>query len=319
MPPFASLAADRSRLVVCAGLVALQWAAAGWAAHGGHRSGALALVVLQVVLLLPLALLSVVAAGTRLAGRVAGLVAGGVWVVLPLLAYGYLDGRARPSAHDVLLPRILGLADSGVFTAVVALAVALLLLVHALDRAGLRLAGAAGLAAGVACAFSAAAWVFLPGLAAAFALRRRPAALAAALACAAPGLLVGVLWHLHAPGTAVLAHWDPGTVGRNVLAFREYGWSQRVLQWLGVAATVAVLRLRHPAGPAAAIWFWLALLLQGSIMRGSAEAVPSTFLTALLSAFPAFVLMVAALPLLLPRLPVRIAARRGGEPRASHS
>jgi hypothetical protein len=293
------------------------WAAvtAPFAAAGPQAGdGLLALVVLQTVVLLPVALLATVAAASRLAGRAAGILVGLTWIVLPLVGYRYHDYRGRPGVRDHVLPQVLGLAESAAFPTIVALAVAFFLLVRALDLGTVAAAAWAGLATSVALAVSATAWVFLPALLVAFALRRRPAQLGAAAAAAIPGLLVLLLWHAHAPqAEAPLVHWDLGALNDNVRAFREYGWSMRVVQWLGIAATVAALRLRTPAAVAAVVWFWLALLFRGSVADSFAtpSGTPSTaFLTLLLPAFPAFVLMVAALPLLVPRLPDQLVRRQ---------
>lgn len=282
---------------------------APFAAAGSSPSAGLgALVLVQVVVLLPLALLAVAAAASRLAGRAVGAFAGVAWIGLPLLLYHFADFRFRPAVLDGALPSLLGLAESTAFPTLVALAVAGYLLVRALDSGQARDAAAAGLGASVALALSGVSLVFLPGLLGALALRRRPTALAASAAAVVPGLVAFALWHAHAPNAeAPLLHFAWSEFHGNVLGFREYFWSLRVVEWLPIAATVALLRHSPAVAVGFGSWFWLTALLRGTVPGTFATADPlhpsSELVVLLLPAFPAFVVSVAFLPLLVPRVP----------------
>jgi hypothetical protein len=286
---------------------------APFAAAGSSPSAGLgALVLVQVLVLLPVALLAVVGAASRLAGRALGVCAGVAWIVLPLLLHRFADFRLRPAVLDGALPSLLGLAESTAFPTLVALAVAGYLLARALDTGRTRDAAAAGVAASAALALSGASLVFLPGLLGAIAFRRRPVALAAAAAAVVPGLVALALWHAHAPhAEAPLLHFAWSQFRGNVLGFREYFWSLRVVEWLPIAGTVALLRRSPAVAIAFGSWFWLAALLRGTVpgtFATSDSLHPSSeFVVLLLPGYPAFVVLVAFLPLLVPRLPARLA------------
>jgi hypothetical protein len=286
---------------------------APFAAAGASTSAGLgALVLLQVLVLAPLALLAIVGAVTRLAGRALGVFAGAVWIGLPLLLYHYSDFRYRPAfLHDVL-PTFFGLAESTAFPTLVALAVGGYFAVRALGSRQLRDAVLTGLAVSVALAFSGAALAALPGFLAALAFCRRPRLVGAAAAAMAPGLLAFGLWHAHAPHaeTPVL-HFDWTQFHHNVMGFREYFWSLRVVEWLPIAGTVAVCRRSIAAALAFGGWFWLTVLLRGAVINTffTPDSLhPSgQFVILLLPAFPALVVLSSSLPLLVPRLPGRLA------------
>lgn len=285
---------------------------APFAAVGASPSAGLgALVLVQVLVLLPVALLSLVAAVSRLAGRWLGIFAGAVWIVLPLLLYRYADGRFRPVVLDGVLPTLLGLAESTAFPALVALSFALYLVVRALGSGSPRDATYAGLAISVALALSGAALLVVPGVLVALALRRRPVPVAAAAAATVPGLVALALWHAHAPhADAPLYHFDWRQFHANLMGFREYFWSLRVVEWLPIAGTLALLRRSLGVTVAVAGWFWLTVLLRGAgpDTFSTADSLhPSAeFLVLLLPTFAAFAALVGSLPLLLPRLPARL-------------
>jgi hypothetical protein len=286
---------------------------APFAAAGSAPSAGLAeLVLVQVVVLLPLALLSIAGAVARLAGRKLGTFAGIVWIALPLLAYRLFDYRMRPPMLDRFLPQVTGLAVTTAFPAVVALAAATYLLVRALDSGRAREAADAGLLASAAGALSIPALLLLPSVLAAFALSRRWRSLGTFGAAALPGLLAAVLWHAHAPhADAPLFHWNWGQFHANLMGFREYFWSLRIVEWVAIAGTVALLRRSLTLTVAIGVWFWTTVLLRGAVSDTFATTDPlhpsTAFLGMLLTALPAFVVMTAALPLLVPRLPTRLA------------
>ena len=99
--------------------------------------------------------------------------------------------------------------------------------------------------------------------------------------------------------------WDQFTT--NMAGLREFFWSQRLLEWLPLAGTIAVARRSVP----------LALLLGGwmisfGIVLGSqpeAGLAGGALFRILLPALPAYVLLVAAIPLLFPTLAVRLGTR----------
>jgi hypothetical protein len=88
---------------------------------------------------------------------------------------------------------------------------------------------------------------------------------------------------------------------------REFFWSARLAQWAPLAGLIAVLRVRRGA-IAALLGGWLAafLVVKGFSPRASIES--NTFWRLLMPAWPAYLLLFASIPLLIPTL-----ARRLGE------
>jgi hypothetical protein len=85
---------------------------------------------------------------------------------------------------------------------------------------------------------------------------------------------------------------------------REYFWSHRVLQWLPVAGAVAVARRSPRTAVALASWLGAYALLRAAQPGASVE--DGELFRALLPALPAYALLTAALPLLLPTLAARL-------------
>jgi hypothetical protein len=286
---------------------------APFAAAGASTSAGLgALVLLQVLVLAPLALLAIVAAVTRLAGRALGALAGAVWIGLPLLLYHYSDYRYRPAFLHVVLPTLFGLSESTAFPTLVALAVAAYFAVRALGSHQTTDAVITGLAISVALALSGAALAALPGFLAALALCRRPRLVGAAAAAMVPGLLAFGLWHAHAPhAEAPMLHFNWAQFHGNLMGFREYTWSLRVVEWLPIAGTIALCRRSIAAAVAFGGWFWLTVLLRGAVpdtfFTGDSLHPSGEFVLLLMPAFPALVVLTGSLPLLVPRLPARLA------------
>ena len=109
------------------------------------------------------------------------------------------------------------------------------------------------------------------------------------------------------PRPALVRPCGLGPVQRQHGGLREFFWSQRLLQWLPLAGAIAVGRRSVP----------LALLLGGwmlsfGVVEGSQRAAglgDGGIFRVLLPALPAYVLLAAAVPLLFPTLAVRLGAR----------
>ena len=90
----------------------------------------------------------------------------------------------------------------------------------------------------------------------------------------------------------------------NMAGLREYFWSHRVLEWIPLAGVIAVARCSLPAALALGGWLGGYVLFvaaqpevgldEGELFRG------------LLPAYPAYVLLAASLPLLVPTLVARL-------------
>jgi hypothetical protein len=291
------------------------------AAGSSPSAGLAALVLVQVILLLPIALLAFVGAVSRLAGRGAALIAGGIWVLLPVLGSRYFDFRARPVVINRLLPHLVGLVPSPGFVALVVLSLGFFFLARTLDADEHVVVPAVllGAAASVALACTGTSLLFAAGAAASLALARRRRSLLILTAAAVPGVTAFLLWHLLAPSAdAPLFHLDLRVLDANVAAFREYAWSMRVVQWLAVAGSIGLLRSGRVSAAGVALWFWLTVLLRGGVAgfaTGDPNHPSADFLAhVLLPAYPTLVLVIAALPLLVPSLPRRLPGREHADP-----
>ncbi len=100
----------------------------------------------------------------------------------------------------------------------------------------------------------------------------------------------------------------------NMAQLREFFWSARVLQWLPFAGAFAVARRSLPLMGLVAGWFAAFLLVKGTPPQSTVES--GSFFRLLMPAYPAYFLLGAALPLLVPgvarRVPKRLLPRRPG-------
>ena len=84
----------------------------------------------------------------------------------------------------------------------------------------------------------------------------------------------------------------------NMAQLREFFWSARVLQWLPFAGAFAVARRSLPLAGLLAGWFAAFLLVKGTPPQSTVES--GSFFRLLMPAYPAYFLLGAALPLLVP-------------------
>src|SRR5439155_8419688 len=100
----------------------------------------------------------------------------------------------------------------------------------------------------------------------------------------------------------------------NLLQLREHLWSDRILEFLAIAGIIALLIRSRRAGLFVGAWFIAFLLLKGTYINARVE--DGGFWRLLLPAFPAFVVLFASVPLLVPgvrlhaRPPTRLRAPR---------
>jgi hypothetical protein len=251
--------------------------------------------LLNVVVLGPLALVL----AYRLAARVGGLALGAwallAWVatpwVLPLFTLASYDATAR----DSVLPLVLGLTDEPGYAAGVALLASSALLAGPMLHEALGAGGAAA----IAIVLVPEAVVFLVPAAVALLAAWRPQELAAFLLAAAPALVV----------VAASRRPDFGELTFDALrasfgGLREYFWSQRVLQWLPLAGAIAIGRRSVPLALLVGGWFGAWVVIGAA--RAGVGFENGELVRALLPALPAYLLLGAALPLLVPTLAARL-------------
>jgi hypothetical protein len=297
-----------------------------------------AIVLLQTAVLLPVALLCVYGIAASFGGRLLGYAAAGLWVAVPFAVIPLWDERYHDRYVEQFLPQALGLTGLADFPSMVVLLVAAFFVVRSLATRGPSDAVLAGLVTGLAVAIKPANLLFLAGPAAAYLLARRGREAGAFAVALLPALVTLALWKqlglgqvpaLSLPearlaGAEQVAVSLPGPLGRYVdpdwdvfhrhyLELREYFWTVRILQWLPLAGLIAVARRSLPTAGLLAGWFAAFVVAKGGFVHAS---VPTgTLFRFLMPAFPAYFLLAAAIPLLLPEWGPRIAERFSPEGR----
>lgn len=298
-----------------------------------------AILLLNVLVLMPIAMAAIYGIGERLGGRLFGYWVLVVWIVAPLVGIRYTNAGFHERFTDLTLPAAFGLTALSDFPALVALTVAAYFLVRTIQRFSWPDAALAGGVTGFALGIKPSNGLFLGGAALALlAARHRRAALG--FACAlVPGVLVLAFWKWRglgylplfgsaaapvrvAAGSSPLPlgaldlhkylFFDWGHVQDNLDSVREYFWSVRVFEWLVIAGIVGLARRALWAAGLFGGWFLAFALIKGSDQYGNVN--DTSLLRMLIPAIPAFVLMLASLPLLVPGVAGRL--RRPAPPRA---
>lgn len=284
------------------------------------------LLGLQFLVLLPASLLLVYALATHIGGRPFAYWAAALWVFLPYLAVPLFVDRYHTQLVEQFMPHALGLSGLGDFPSTVALLLAAWLVLRALDDADLVAGVLGGLVTGFAIGIKPANLVFLPTPFLALAVARRwreglwfGAALVPALVTLAVWKYRGlgslpVLAVSAVPGVAMLpvavlddltrqVSWD--RLRENFDGLREFFWSVRVLEVIPLAGAVAIARFSLAKAAFFAMWLGAFVVLKGS--SEGASMASGSFFRLLMPAFPAFFLLAAAIPLLVPTVGPRIA------------
>lgn len=284
-----------------------------------------AIIVVQVVFLLPLAPLALYGIGRRLGGRLFGYWAAALWLVVPLVAIWYTDAGYHERFTEALLPQGFGLTAMGDFPAMIAALLSAYFLTRALcDEPGERLDSfIAGVAAGATVGIKSSTALFLVGPALAFIVARKPRAALVFTAGLVPAVvtLAVVKWRgygyvplFHASGgTRVAAsngavaalgglhnylpwHWHTFVTQLDLV--REHFWSARLVEWLVVAGAIGVCIRSRRLGALIVGWFAAIVILKTGSGRGDMEG--GNLLRLLMPAYPAFILMLASLVFLVP-------------------
>jgi len=284
----------RPRLLVAAAIL-FQWLTTLVVALRAADVSLGAIELLNIVVLGPLAL----ACAYRVAAHVGGVALGSwallVWVTAPWLVEALTLGSYSTTVQDRVLPLVLGLTAEPGYASGIALLVAVALL----TARGRREAAAAGVAAGVGIVLVPEALVFLVPVAVALLVAWRGQELGSFLLAAAPALLVVSVFRQPAFGELSL-----DALQANFGGLREYFFSQRLMQWLPIAGAIAVGRRSLPLALLLGGWFgsWVAT----AATRVGTGLEDGELVRVLLPALPAWVLLAAALPLLVPTLATRL-------------
>jgi hypothetical protein len=285
-----------------------------------------AIVLLNTLVLLPVALLCVYGIASRIAGRAFGYWVAAVWIALPYLGILFLEPGYHQKYTELTLPQLEGLTSVPDFPSTVALLVCAYFCLRALEG-GWHYGVAAGLAAGYSLAIKPSNAIFLVAPALLFLVQRRAAILTFA-AGIAPAVLALVIWKYRGLGELAAAPGEPVRLAGGVrgllhrihapqqnswqhlhqvlLALREHFWAARVLEWLPIGGALALLVRARRSFLLIAGWFAVYLLAKATYVQASVE--DASFWRIMMPAFPAFVLLGAAIVLAVPGVRARPAA-----------
>ena len=284
-----------------------------------------ALVLFNTVVLLPVTLLCIYGIAARIAGRLFGYFAAALWIALPYLGILAVQPGYHQKYTELTLPQSLGLSSVPDFPSTVGLIVAAYLALRAAEGASWHAAAGSGLAAGYAIAIKPSNALFLaaPAVLLLVVRRRQVLPFAAGLA---PALLTLALWKYRGLGEIAAAPAEPtrlalggglldrihrpelnswGHLHQVILGLREHFWLARVIEWLPLAGCTALLLRSLRGFLLVGTWFIAYLLVKGTYVLASID--DASFFRLLMPAFPAYVLLGAAVVLLVPRARARAA------------
>ena len=287
-----------------------------------------AIILLNVLVLLPLGLACMYGIGERIGGRIFGYWTALLWIVIPFIGIPYALHGYHQKWTELTLPTLLGLSAMSDFPSMIALTVGAYLCLRALDSRHWIWAAGAGFAVGFALAVKPSDSVFLVAPILLFLVFRwrvlLPFALGLVPCLAALGFWKvsgegNLPWRTSEPtrvvalGTGTFTHrylransWTQ--LHNNLLQIREHLWSDRILEFLVIAGLIALIVRSRRAAVFVGTWFFLFLFLKGTYVNARVE--DGTFWRLLMPAFPAFVLLATSVPLLAPGLRLRQAAAR---------
>lgn len=292
-----------------------------------------AIVLLNVLVLLPVAMFALYGIAARIGGRLFGYWTLLLWIAVPLIGIRFTSTGYHQRYTELLLPQGLGLTGLADFSTMVATIVAAYFCLRALvDRHPRTFDGvAAGLAAGAAIAIKPATSLFLAGPLLAFAFGRRWRLAATFLVSVAPALVVLAVWKVRglgyvpafssgaavplAAGTQAVVAFAGIDIGRylnldwqhlqdNIRLIQEHFWSSRVIEWLVIGGAIGLARRSRTALLLVGGWFAAFVIVKGTYAQAGVE--DGSVFRILMPIFPAFVLLLACVPLLLPGMPRRL-------------
>jgi hypothetical protein len=288
------------------------------------------IMVLNLLVLAPVALLCVYGIASRIGGRMLGYWASFLWVVAPFASIPLFVDRYQERWTEHFLPQALGLTSLSDFPSMVVVLAAALFVVRSLDAGRVTEAALAGLLLGAAGGMKPPNLLMGIGAALAYLVARRFREGVVFGAALVPSLLVLALWKERGLGQLPLFSLDEARVaaGVGLVALdvdryieldldhwrvqmdqlREFFWSARLAQWAPFAGLLAVVRVGR-GSIAALLGGWLAafLLVKGFSTRADIQA--NTFWRLLMPAWPAYLILFAAIPLLVPTLARRLGDR----------
>jgi hypothetical protein len=266
---------------------------------------------INVLVLAPLASYCLLEVARRVAGRLYAMAAALVWLLAPVVVVPLFVPSYRDTYVDDVLPGLYGLTLQPAYLAMVLSLVAALLCLRAAAGAG-RAALAAGLAAAAAIACVPVSAGVAVGIVLALVVARRPRSALEALVGIVAGLVPTLLWRHRALSDDVVRLNGPSWNGFQaaMAQVREFFWSNRLLQWIPVAGAIGMFRLDGVGATLFGAWVATAAVL---VFATPAVFEHGVVFLALVPTWPAYALLAAAVPALVPTLLRRLGPRVAGE------
>jgi hypothetical protein len=295
-----------------------------------------ALVLLNVLVLGPIGLLCVYGIAARIGGRLLGYWAALLWVIAPYAAIPLWVERYHEKWTEQFLPQATGLTAMADFPSMIVVLAAALFVTRSLSPGRITDAALAGLLLSAAGGLKPPNLLMGAGAALAYPLARRWREAVAFGVAVGAGLFMLAFWKERALGTIpafaveqvrVAAGAAPVALEISLRKYvnlnldhwrlqmdqlRELFWSPRFAEWAPFAGLLAVIRARR-APIAGLLAGWLAAFILVKGFNESADIEANTFWRLLMPAWPAYLLLLASIPLLVPTL-VRQLGARGAPP-----
>lgn len=297
-------------------------------------SGIPVIVVLQVALLVPLALILFWLIADRLFGRVYAWAAAALWVAGPLLLlHGFVPKYHWVFDQLFLAPHWYGFTNMADLPSLVIVLAIMWLTLRAVDERSPTDAVLAGLLGGLALGIKPSNAFFLPAVAVLLVGARQWRQLAMWTAAVVPGVATLALWKARGLGYLPLTSQSYARLheasGAHPVAFlntgkylpfdvrhfhdelinlREVFWSLRFLEFLVVAGAFGLIRKSPLRGLFVVVWFAAFDILKTSSVRSDFPS--GTYYRLGEPGLPAFILMVAGIAFCVPSLGRRVASLR---------
>jgi hypothetical protein len=291
------------------------------------------IVVFNVAVLLPASLLGVYGIGRQLGGRIFGYWVAILWIAVPYIGIPYTNAGYHQRYTEVTLPQALGLTGMADYPSMVMLIISAYFVLRA-ARGGTWIdAALGGIFAGFGIGIKPSSSLVLVGIALCLIWARRWRTGAYFALAFAPSLLMLALWKWRGYGylpvlrnaaeTRRLAAGVGATalpmssidvhrylnidwhhLGLQLDLLREHFWSGRIIEWLVVAGVIGLFRASRPAGLLFGGWFLAFVFVKGGYPQASIN--DSSLLRIMIPSIPAFIVLLASIPLLVPGVPQRL-------------
>jgi hypothetical protein len=270
---------------------------------------------LTVVVLAPVASYCLLDLARSIAGHRYAVLGAAVWLLGPVAAVPLFVAKYHDTYVDVVLPALYGLTlDPTYLAMVLSLAAAAATLRATAGAPGA--AFCAGLLTALAAAVLPVAAAVVVGAGLALVASGRWRGLLEAAVALAAGLAPTLVWREQALGGVTLTLGNPSRDDFDAVmtSIREYFWSNRLLQWFPVAGAVGMLRLARPASALLGGWLGAFVVV---VVATRSDVVNGRLFIEMIPSWPAYALLIAAIPALVPGLTHRFRSRPEHERQAA--